>query len=76
MRDQIGVEQIMWGSDFPHPEGTWPNTTTYYKETFSGFPEAAGRQILGGNAAAFYGMDRDYLDAIAAEIGPESSIFH
>ena len=50
LRDLIGTELIMWGSDFPHPEGTWPNTEQYYKDTFSNFPEEDGRKILGGNA--------------------------
>ena len=76
MRDQIGLEQIMWGSDFPHPEGTWPNTNQYYVDTFAGFDEAAGRKILGENAINFYGMDRDYLNTLGAEFGPSSSIFN
>jgi predicted TIM-barrel fold metal-dependent hydrolase len=76
MRDEIGLDSIMWGSDFPHPEGTWPNTGKYYKETFSGIPEEDGRKILGGNAVEFYGLDQDKLRAVADEIGPEASIFN
>jgi predicted TIM-barrel fold metal-dependent hydrolase len=75
MRDQIGLEQIMWGSDFPHPEGTWPNTAQYYLDTFKGFDAEAGRKILGGNAIDFYGLDRAYLDGLAANIGPSKDIF-
>ena len=74
-RHQIGLEQIMWGSDFPHPEGTWPNTKSYYQKTFSGIPEEDGRKILGGNAVCFYGLDQGKLRAVADEIGPEASIF-
>lgn len=76
LRDQIGTEQIMWGSDFPHPEGTWPHTQDYYKTTFSGIPEADGRKILGENAVDFYGLDRQRLQAVADEIGPEVTIFN
>ncbi len=75
MKDQIGLEQIMWGSDFPHPEGTWPNTAQYYLDTFKGFDADAGRKILGGNAIEFYGLDRAYLDGLAANIGPSTDIF-
>lgn len=75
-RNEIGLQQIMWGSDFPHPEGTWPNTNTYYKDTFSGIPEEDGRKILGGNAVEFYGLDQNRLRVVADEIGPEASIFH
>ena len=75
-RDEIGLEKIMWGSDFPHPEGTWPNTNQYYKDTFSGLPEQDGRKILGGNAVDFYGLDKSKLRAVADEIGPEASLFN
>ena len=74
-RHQIGLEQIMWGSDFPHPEGTWPHTSRYLQETFSGIPEEDGRKILGGNAVQFYGLDEVKLQIVADEIGPEASIF-
>jgi len=76
LREAIGTELIMWGSDFPHPEGTWPNTAQYYKDTFAGFPEEAGRRILGENAIEFYNLDRRHLQAVADEIGPGLSLFH
>ena len=68
-RDDIGVEKIMWGSDYPHPEGSWPNTAQYLKDTFADFPESDGRKILGENAVEFYGLDRQRLRAVADEIG-------
>ncbi len=76
MRDEIGLEKIMWGSDYPHPEGTWPHTREYFRETFAGLPERDGRRILGENAVEFYGLDRQRLQAVADEIGPEPSIFN
>ena len=66
----------MWGSDYPHPEGTWPNTGKYLKDTFGGFPEEDGRKILGDNAVAFYGLDRERLQQVADEIGPDATLFH
>jgi predicted TIM-barrel fold metal-dependent hydrolase len=75
MRDEIGLEKIMWGSDYPHPEGTWPHTREYFSQTFAGLPERDGRRILGENAVEFYGLDRERLKAVADEIGPEPSIF-
>ncbi len=74
-RHEIGLDQIMWGSDYPHPEGTWPHTSRYYEETFSGIPENDGRKILGGNAVRFYGLDEQRLQSVADRIGPEASIF-
>ncbi|MBT8139523.1 MAG: amidohydrolase [Gammaproteobacteria bacterium] len=76
LHEHLGTRTVMWGSDFPHPEGTWPNTATYYKETFSGFSEDAGRKILGGNAVEFYGLDNTYLRGVADDIGPQTSIFN
>ncbi len=75
LRDRIGVERLMWGSDYPHPEGTWPHTQEYYTKTFSGIPEGDGRKILGENAIDWFGLDRNRLQTIANEIGPDVSIF-
>jgi predicted TIM-barrel fold metal-dependent hydrolase len=75
LRAAIGTDQIMWGSDYPHPEGTWPNTGEYFKTTFSDFPEADGRKILGENALEFYNLDREQLQAVANRIGPDVSMF-
>lgn len=69
-RHRIGVEKLMWGSDFPHLEGTWPNTMDALRATFSDVPEREIRQILGGNALATYGFDAELLAPIGAAIGP------
>jgi predicted TIM-barrel fold metal-dependent hydrolase len=70
MRHQIGVPNIMWGSDYPHPEGTWPHTREQMRDTFRGLPEAELRAMLGGNAVRVYGFDADALARVAARIGP------
>ena len=67
---EVGVHKFMWGSDYPHLEGTWPNTRKALVETFHDFEEDDMRAILGGNAARVYGFDTDALGAIAQEIGP------
>jgi len=74
LRHVIGLDKLMWGSDYPHPEGTWPHTGDYYRETFAGMPEEDTRKILGENAVAWYGLDRERLQQVADEIGPDSSI--
>ena len=33
-RYEIGVGNIMWGNDFPHPEGTWPHTREWLSQAF------------------------------------------
>jgi hypothetical protein len=60
----------MWGSDYPHDEGTGPYTREHLRQVMSHIDEAEKRQILGGNAAKLYGFDLDALAPIAAEHGP------
>ena len=33
-RDVIGIDQFMWGSDYPHDEGTWPYTREHLRQLF------------------------------------------
>ena len=75
MRHQIGIDTIMWGSDYPHPEGSWPFTNEQLHETFHGLPEAELAAMLGGNAAELYGFDKAALAPIVERIGPEKSSF-
>jgi predicted TIM-barrel fold metal-dependent hydrolase len=70
LRHEIGVDKLMWGSDYPHLEGTWPNTMKALTETFGDYPEQEIRDILGLNAAGVYGFDVNELAPIANEIGP------
>jgi predicted TIM-barrel fold metal-dependent hydrolase len=74
-REAIGVANIMWGSDYPHPEGTWPDTAGAMHDTFDGLPQADVEAMLGRNAARVYGFDVEKLEAIAARIGPEKASF-
>ncbi len=69
-RHSIGIDCVMWGTDYPHPEGTWPNTVPRLQADFGGIPVADARTMLGGTAARCYGFDLDLLAPIAAVIGP------
>ena len=73
MRHDIGLRQMLFGVDYPHHEGTWPNTKEWIQAAFAGVPEDEARLILGENAIDFYDLDRDHLADIAARIGPEPS---
>ncbi len=76
MRHRIGLESIMWGSDFPHPEGSWPKTHEQMRESFVGVPESELAAMLGLNAARCYGFDTEKLAPLVARIGPERAAFH
>jgi len=69
-RYEIGVGSLMWGSDYPHIEGTWPHTEGKLKESFAGIPRDEVEAIVGGNAVRVYGFDRATLDGVASRIGP------
>jgi predicted TIM-barrel fold metal-dependent hydrolase len=69
-RHGIGVDRILWGSDYPHFEGTAPYTREALRHTFSGVPTAEVAAMLGRNAAAVYGFDLDALALLVNRIGP------
>jgi predicted TIM-barrel fold metal-dependent hydrolase len=69
-RHEIGVGNIMWGNDFPHPEGTWPHTKEWLRSAFWDIPADDTAQILGLNAADCYGFDVEALRPLADKIGP------
>jgi predicted TIM-barrel fold metal-dependent hydrolase len=75
-RHRIGLSGIMWGSDYPHPEGSWPKTREQMLTTFSGLPDNDIAAMLGENAARFYGFDTDALAPLVARIGPQKSLFN
>jgi predicted TIM-barrel fold metal-dependent hydrolase len=36
--EDMGVETLMWGSDYPHPDGVWPESSRYIAEQFADLP--------------------------------------
>ena len=67
---ELGVGRVMWGSDYPHDEGTYPHTREALRNTFAGWDEQDLRNVLGKNAANVYRMDLQKLSSIANEHGP------
>jgi len=55
--DILGEENVMWGSDFPHPDGVWPDSQTFIEREFKGVDAAVKRKVVCTNAAALYGFD-------------------
>ena len=70
LRYEIGVDNIMWGADYPHNEGTTPYSHEALRYTFAGVDPIEVRTMLGTTAAKVYDFDLDYLDRLAADIGP------
>jgi predicted TIM-barrel fold metal-dependent hydrolase len=69
-RDQLGEDRFMWGSDYPHNEGTGPFTREHLRQVMHGIPEAEIRRMLAGNAAALYDFDLAALAPLAEQFGP------
>lgn len=53
-RDVTGVESLMWGSDYPHYEGTWPMSRENVAAAFAEVPIEDAAAILGGNTRRLY----------------------
>lgn len=69
-RTLLGPDRFMWGSDYPHDEGSGPFTREHLRLVMHDLDVEEKRRILGGNAAALYGFDLDALAPLAAAHGP------
>jgi len=57
LRDVIGVDKMMWGSDYPHSESTFPQSQKILAEILAGVPQDEQAKIAGGNTARVYNFD-------------------
>jgi predicted TIM-barrel fold metal-dependent hydrolase len=48
------TDNLMWGNDYPHHEGTWPHSAEAIERTMGGLSDASRAKILGLNAARFF----------------------
>jgi predicted TIM-barrel fold metal-dependent hydrolase len=48
---------LLWGSDFPHAESTWPKSRDFLARMFAGVPEPDLRKITSENAARLFGFE-------------------
>jgi predicted TIM-barrel fold metal-dependent hydrolase len=70
LRHAVGVDRIMWGSDYPHKESSFPYTREALRLSFAGIEPGEIQQMLALNAAALYGFDVAALEPLAAQFGP------
>ena len=57
LRDLIGVDNIMWGSDYPHSESTFPKSRQILDAILAQVPQDEQAKIVGNNAARLYHFD-------------------
>ncbi len=65
LRDVIGVDNMMWGSDYPHSESTFPQSRRILSEILAGVPDDEQAKIVGTNTARVYGFDTARLRVAA-----------
>ena len=53
-REMIGMDRLMWGSDYPHAESTFPKSREILESILDGVPEDEQEMIVGGNCARLY----------------------
>lgn len=57
MRYDIGVDKVMWGNDFPHSAGDWPNSQRVIGDLFSTVPADEKQKMLVDNAVNFFHLN-------------------
>ncbi len=57
LRDYSSSDMLMWGSDFPHSQGTFPDSREILSELLEDVPEEDRRKVLVTNACDFFGLD-------------------
>jgi predicted TIM-barrel fold metal-dependent hydrolase len=63
LRDVIGTGNMMWGSDYPHSESTFPQSRKILAEILEGVPDHEQAKIAAGNTARVYNFDMAKLTA-------------
>lgn len=58
-RHAIGVDHIMWSTDYPHANSDWPNSQRTVAYEFRDVPSDEKRLIMRDNAAKLYRLDID-----------------
>ena len=56
-REQAGIDNIMWSTDYPHSDSTWPHSRAVLEEHFAGVSAEHRQKICGGNAARLYHLN-------------------
>jgi uncharacterized protein len=56
VRDLLGVQNVLWSTDFPHPVTSWPNSRAVVAEQFRGIPDEERQLILSGNAKRVWNL--------------------
>jgi predicted TIM-barrel fold metal-dependent hydrolase len=53
---ELGADNVMWASDYPHPDSTFPNSRRAIDAQFAEFDETVKQKVCHDNAARLYGL--------------------
>jgi predicted TIM-barrel fold metal-dependent hydrolase len=54
LRHKINIDNLIWGSDFPHQESDWPDSMSVIERNFTGVPAEEMHKMVCGNAVEFF----------------------
>jgi predicted TIM-barrel fold metal-dependent hydrolase len=54
--DLLGADTLMWASDYPHPDSTWPESVDVVEKHFQGIADDIKQKIVWKNAAGLYDL--------------------
>ena len=68
-RDLIGVDNLLWGNDYPHHDAIWPNSMEVLDRIFTDVPADDVRKMTWDNVVALYGIRLPEPVAVPAKSG-------
>jgi predicted TIM-barrel fold metal-dependent hydrolase len=54
IRHEVGIGNMMWSTDYPHSDSTWPHSQKYIEEAFADVPDDEKHALMAGNAIRLY----------------------
>jgi predicted TIM-barrel fold metal-dependent hydrolase len=74
--EDLGVDRVMWGNDYPHEEGSTPQSRQALRWAFQSTSVKDTRLMAGINAGQLYGFDLEALRTVADAVGPTVAEIH
>ena len=75
--EDLGVDRVMWGNDYPHEEGSTPQSREALRWAFQSTSVEDTRLMSAGvNAGQLYGFDLEALKTVADAVGPTVAEIH
>ena len=57
LRDKIGLDNMLWGNDYPHAESSWPRSMQFLDRILGDMDEIERRKVTSDNTAKLFGFD-------------------